>query len=72
MSRTTIMGIGAAIGILWIAMAAAALISAAEGARNGRLDWLFGWGLVGVLLLAAGVAAIGGTYIHQYRLKDEH
>lgn len=72
MSRTAIMAIGATIGILWIAMAIAALWSAFEGLQNGRMDWLLGWGLVGGLLLVAGCAAIGGTYIHQYRLPDEH
>lgn len=72
MSRTTIMGIGAAVGILWIAMAVAALVSAFQGLQNGRLDWLVGWGLVGVLMLIGGLAAIGGTWVHQYRLKDGH
>lgn len=62
------MGMGAVIGILWIAMAGAALRSAFGGLGRGLLDWFVGWGLVGVLLLAAGCAALIGTWWHQFRV----
>ena len=52
------------ISVLWTAMAATALWSAARGFANGRPDWGLGWGLVGVLLLAAGAAAGIGTWWH--------
>ncbi len=70
MSRTVIMAIGAVVGVLWIAMALTTLVSAYRGWQHGRYDWLLGWGLVGGLLLIAGVSAIVGTWWHQYRLRD--
>lgn len=65
---------GFGIGILWIVFAVTCLISAARGFANDRSDWGFGWGLPGVLLLAAGVAAIVGTWWHQTRVmgRAEH
>jgi len=65
---------GFGIGIVWVVFAVTALLSAARGYANGRLDWGIGWGLVGVLLLAAGIAAMVGTWWHQTRvMKDrEH
>ena len=59
---------GFGIGILWIVFALTCLISAARGFANGRSDWGVGWGLVGVLLLAAGIAAMVGTWWHQTRV----
>jgi hypothetical protein len=35
---------------------------------NDRGDWALAWGLVGVLLLAAGLAAMIGTWYHQTRV----
>ncbi|MGH7482819.1 MAG: hypothetical protein ACRELV_11740 [Longimicrobiales bacterium] len=66
---------GVIIGVLWIAMAVATLLSAAEGYRNDRNDWGLGWGLVGILLLGAGVASIVGSWWHhrhvaRHRLRD--
>lgn len=60
---------GFGIGALWIAIAILTLRSAAEGFANDRLDWGVGWGLVGLLLLAAGSIAIVGTWWHQNRVK---
>ncbi|MBI4544311.1 MAG: hypothetical protein HY703_03865 [Gemmatimonadetes bacterium] len=68
MRSSVIMAIGGAIGALWVAMAASALWSSFRGFQNQRLDWGLGWGLVGVLLLAAGVAAVVGTWWHVYRI----
>lgn len=65
----TVLATGAIIGVLWIAMAALSLWSSARGFLNNRLDWGLGWGLVGVLLLAAGVAAIVGAWWHEYRVR---
>lgn len=52
-------------------IAIASLVSAARGFQNERLDWGFGWGLIGVLLLAAGVAALVGTWWHQTRVRTD-
>jgi hypothetical protein len=53
-------------------MAFLSLLSAMEGLRNARFDWLMGWGLVGGLLLLAGAAALAGTWNHLYRvLRNE-
>ncbi|HEX7051513.1 MAG TPA: hypothetical protein VF188_15005 [Longimicrobiales bacterium] len=61
---------GFGVGILWIAMAAGALVSAARGFAYQRTDWGIGWGLVGVLLLGAGSISIIGTWWHQHRVKS--
>jgi hypothetical protein len=63
--------IGGGVGVLWILMALVALVSAARGFQNDRLDWGFGWGLVGLLLLAGGLAALIGTWWHQSRVRGE-
>ena len=68
-------GAGFGIGIIWILMAASTLWSAARGISHGRGDWALGWGLVGLCLLIAGVAALVGTWWHQNRVlsaTDEH
>jgi hypothetical protein len=59
---------GLAVGILWIILAASALLTSWQGAREGRGDWALGWGLVGGLLMAAGLAAIIGTCWHIFRV----
>jgi hypothetical protein len=59
---------GFVIGVLWIAMAAAALYSAARGYAHDRSDWGLGWGIVGVFLLAGGIAALVGTWWHNFRV----
>ncbi|MGH7475197.1 MAG: hypothetical protein ACRELD_02815 [Longimicrobiales bacterium] len=59
---------GIGVGLVWIAMAAASLYSAARGYANHRYDWGLAWGLVGVLLLAAGIAALVGTWWHRTRV----
>ena len=60
---------GFGIGLTWIALAILALRSAAQGFIDNRSDWGVGWGLVGILLLAAGTIAIVGTWWHQTRVK---
>jgi hypothetical protein len=59
---------GLAIGILWIAMAVTVLWTAARGYAHGRSDWGLGWGIVGLLLLAGGIAALVGTWWHNFRV----
>ncbi len=71
-SRTFAVMPGIIIGILWVAMAAAVLWTAARGYAHGRSDWGLGWGIVGVALLAGGIAAIIGTWWHNYRVVDRH
>lgn len=65
---TVVLAIGTGIGVLWVAMASAAFYSAAEGLAADRSDWALGWGLVGILLLAAGIAAAVGTWWHERRV----
>lgn len=63
------LGAGIVIGVLWLAMAIASLLSAFQGLANGRSDWWLAWFLVGVLLAAAGLASIGATLWHQFKVK---
>jgi hypothetical protein len=65
--NTVALGAGFGIGILWVVMAVTSLWSAVRGYMNDRGDWALAWGLVGVLLLAAGLAAMIGTWYHQTR-----
>jgi hypothetical protein len=66
--NTTALAAGFGIGLLWLAMAATSLWSSIRGYTNHRLDWGLAWGLVGVLLLAAGIAALVGTWWHLTRV----
>lgn len=63
---------GFGIGLLWVVFAVAVLISAIRAYANDRSDWFNVWGLVGVLLLAAGIAAMVGTWWHQTRVVRDH
>jgi hypothetical protein len=58
---------GFGIGILWVAMALWCLVSAIRGFSDNRPDYGLAWSLVGVLLLAAGSAALIGTWWHNLR-----
>lgn len=60
---------GGTIGVLWIAMAVTCLWSSARGYAQGRLGWGLAWLLVGTLLLAAGIAALIGTWWHMNRVR---
>jgi hypothetical protein len=68
--NTTALGIGFGIGVLWCLMAGTSLFSAARGYGNDRYDWGLVWGLIGLLLLAAGTAAMVGTWWHLTRVRD--
>jgi hypothetical protein len=72
LSRTIAVVPGLIIGVLWIAMAIAALWTSARGYANGRTDWGLGWGLVGFFLLAGGIAAAVGTWWHNFRVVSRH
>lgn len=64
---------GLLIGALWVATALGILWVASKGAAHDESGWLLGFGLVGTLLLAAGVAALFGTWWHHARVKrDRH
>jgi Mg/Co/Ni transporter MgtE len=63
---------GFVVGIIWIAMALAALWQSHWGRSNGRADWALAWGLIGLLLLAAGVAAIAGALHHKNLVESHH
>lgn len=64
------LGTGFGIGVLWLIMAGTSLWSAARGYANERYDWGLAWGLIGVLLAAAGIAAMVGTWWHLTRIHD--
>lgn len=68
--NTVALGTGFGIGILWWIMAVTCFWSAYRGYDNGRFDWGLIWGLVGVLLAAAGTAAMFGTWWHLTRVRD--
>jgi hypothetical protein len=63
---------GFGIGVTWIAMALWCLASGLKGYSDSRTDYGFLWMVVGVLLLGCGIAAIFGTWWHQFELKRRH
>jgi hypothetical protein len=63
------LGAALLVGLIWLALATTCLVSAFQGAANGRADWWLAWFLVGTLLAAAGFAALGATVWHQFRVK---
>lgn len=69
--NTAALGAGFGIGLLWLVFGATSIWSAARGFANGRSDWGVAWGLVGILISAAGIAAIVGTWWHQTRVADD-
>ncbi|MEN8376412.1 MAG: hypothetical protein ABFS34_13275 [Gemmatimonadota bacterium] len=71
MSKSAVMAVGGGIGFLWVALAVLSSMSAIQGLQNDRFDWFMGWGLVGVLLFIAGLAALVGTWNHLYRVLRE-
>lgn len=60
---------GLLVGVLWLAMAAAAISTSARGYAHDRSGWGLGWGIVGFFLLAAGLAALVGTWWHNFRVN---
>ncbi|MGH7467694.1 MAG: hypothetical protein ACRENP_06860 [Longimicrobiales bacterium] len=58
---------GFGIGLTWILTALYTLVRAFGGLRDDRYDYGVAWTTVGVLLLAAGIAALIGTWWHQLR-----
>lgn len=69
--NTKALAAGFGIGIFWLLMAGTSLWSSARGFGNDRASWGLAWGLVGILLLAAGTAAMVGTWWHLTRHADE-
>jgi len=66
--RSGVMAAGTVVGLLWLAMAFGSLWASVRGYANDRLGWGLAWGLVGILLLAGGIAAIVGTWYHLNRV----
>ena len=62
---------GFIIGVLWIGMAATAIWASARGYANDRSGWGLGWGLVGAFLTGAALAALIGTWWHNFRVKGQ-
>lgn len=63
---------GFIIGVLWLAMAAAAIWTSARGYANDRSGWALGWGLVGAFLTGAALSALIGTWWHNFRVRRHH
>ena len=72
MARPKVLGTGIVVGVLWLLMAGTSIWSAMRGAANDREDWALAWGLVGGLLLVAGLAAIVGSWWHENRVRRDH
>ena len=72
--NTVALAAGFGVGIIWVIMAVTALWSSVRGYANERYDWGLVWAMIGVLLLAAGIAAMVGTWWHQTRVvgRDHH
>jgi hypothetical protein len=70
--NTAALGTAFFIGIAWWVMAGTCLWSSARGYANGRFDWGLLWGLVGLLLTAAGTAAMFGAWWHLTRHAQEY
>jgi hypothetical protein len=58
---------GFGIGIVWVLSALYILVNAIRGFSDHRPDYGMSWSLVGVFLLAAGGAALVGTWWHVVR-----
>ena len=70
--NTVALGAGFGIGLTWVLLGFTALWSAARGYANDRYDWGLAWGLIGLLILAAGVCAMVATWWHLTRVRDDH
>lgn len=68
----TALAAGFIIGVLWLIMAATSIWSAVRGYLNERYDWALLWGMVGLLIGAAGVGAMVGTWWHLTRVHDDY
>jgi hypothetical protein len=68
--NTAALGVAFGIGIFWWIMGLTSLWSSARGYGNARYDWGLAWGLIGLLLCAAGTAAMVGTWIYLSRAGD--
>lgn len=63
---------GFGIGIFWVIMGITALWSSVRGYNNHRYDWGLAWGLIGLLITAAGMIAMIATWWHLTRVHDDH
>ena len=70
--NATALGTGFFIGIFWWVMAITALWSSVRGYNNHRYDWGLAWGLIGLLLLAAGTISMVATWWHLTRVRNDH
>jgi hypothetical protein len=65
--------VGFGTGVTWIVAALYTLMRAFGGISNDRYDYGVAWTTAGLLLLAAGVAALIGTWWHHVRpASDAH
>jgi hypothetical protein len=68
--NTVALGTGLGVFLVWWTMAITCFWSAYRGYDHGRYDWGLMWGLIGLLLAAAGTAAMLGTWWHLSRVRD--
>ena len=70
--NTVALGAGFGIGILWVVMGVTSLWSSVRGYSNHRYDWGLAWGLIGLLLVAAGLISMIATWHHLTTSRDHH
>jgi hypothetical protein len=68
--NTVALGTALGIFLFWWWMAITCLWSSYRGYSHGRYDWGLIWGLIGLLLAAAGTAAMFGTWWHLSRVRE--
>ncbi len=68
MSKMVLMGIGAVVGLILLALAGLSFANAGEWADAGRDGASFGYTLVGFFLTIAGLGALLATWNHNFRV----
>lgn len=63
---------GFGIGVTWIGLALWCFMAALKGFGDSRSDYGVVWSIVALLLLGAGLAALVGTWWHQFALPRRH
>ncbi len=68
MSKNLVFGIGAVIGIILLALAVMATMTAIQWGQIDRDGAAIGWGVVAFFLAVAGIGSIAGSANHAFRV----
>ena len=68
--NTVALGAGLGIFLLWWLMAVTCFWSSWRGYAHGRYDWGLMWLVIGLLLAAAGTAAMAASWWHLSRVHE--